>query len=89
MFLLYYTECQGLVGVLVFNILSAKGWSVLLFILHTVSRVGLCSCVTYTGNQTLVFVLVVLHRVTRVGLCSCMIYTECQGLVFVVVCLVQ
>ena len=66
-----YAECQGLVGVLVFIILSAKGWSVLLCVLHWVSRFGLCSFVTYTESQTLVCVLVILHRVPRVGRCSC------------------
>ena len=72
-----YAEYQGLVCVLVFIILRAKGWYVLLCVLHWVSRVGLCSCVSYTENRTLVCVLVVLRIVPRDDLCSCVYYSEC------------
>ena len=49
-----YTECQGLVCVIVCLTLSGKGWSMSLRDVHYAVRVGLCSYLSYTECQGLV-----------------------------------
>ena len=62
-----------------------KCWHVLLFLLHYVSCVGLCSRVAYTVCQEQTCVLVFLQCVSSDGLCSCVSYTVRQVLACVLV----